>query len=180
MRTVLRWVTTRYGIAGILVLGVLVVVVVTRLAGGEVGRAGDAEAGADPYASVSFGPDHDEIGDPEVNERGERPTLPKGVPDPLPVADAFATAWADHDGVTGEQWRARLAKHATKALMKRLGAADPTSQPSVELTGEPQLDTVIGTDRADVSISARSGVLLLGLRYADRRWAVDSISWRSE
>lgn len=185
MRTLLRWVTTRYGIAGILVLGVLVTVTVGRLIGGETDRAGDAAAGADPYASLSFGPDDGVIesddpgSDPDPGD-GLTPTLPKGVPDPLPVAEKFATAWADHDGVTGEEWRKRLAKHATESLMKRLDGVDPTSDPSVKLTGDPRLDSVIGRNRANVSVPAETGVLLLGLRYADRRWAVDSISWSSE
>ncbi|MGH3728466.1 MAG: hypothetical protein ACRDTU_06905 [Micromonosporaceae bacterium] len=180
MRALLRWVTTRYGIAGILVLGVLAVVVVSRLAGGEIGPTGDAAPGTDPHASASFGPDDGVIETGEAASDQAEPTLPKGVPDPGPVAKRFAIAWADHDDITGKQWRARLAEHATKSLMTRLGDADPTSEPSVKLTGQPRLDAVIGDNRAEISVPAADGVLLLGLRYADRSWAVDSISWRSE
>lgn len=181
MRTVLRWVTTRYGIAGILVLGVLLTVTIGRLVGGEAERAGGAAPGTDPYASVSVGPDDGltEPDDPlEPTPSEAEASLPKGLADPRPVAGTFAAAWADHDG-TGEQWRERLSRHATPELMKRLDGVDPTGDPSVELTGEPRLDAVIGRSRATVSVEATDGVLVLGMVYAKKRWAVDSISWRS-
>ncbi|MGH3737249.1 MAG: hypothetical protein ACRDT6_16780 [Micromonosporaceae bacterium] len=179
MRTLLRWVTTRYGIAGILVLGVLAVVVVSRLAGGELQLSGGADPGPDPYPSISYGPD-DGVIEPDGPAPTVAPTLPAGVPDPLPVAQRFATAWADHEGVTGEQWRQRLAGDATGELMAKLDGADPTGDPSVTLTGKPVLDSVIGGSRAEVSVAAETGVLLLGLAYSEKRWRVDTISWRSE
>jgi hypothetical protein len=145
MRTLLRWVTNRYGVVGILVLGVLVVVGVGRLAGGEADRPGSAAPGEDPYATVSFGPDD-------------------GV-------------WADHDVAAGT-WRERLRRYATASLMERLAVTDPVSVPTDRITGKPKLTSVTGRSHAGVTVEAKGGLLVLGLRYADHHWAVDSIDWR--
>ena len=183
MRTLIRAVTTRYGIAGLLVLGVLIVVGVARLIGGEVERPGSAAGGADPYASISVGPDDGLVEvDPEdpVTEPSDDTSLPPGLADPRPVAEAFATAWADHSGVSPETWRERLAEYATESLMDRLADTDPSTVPTDSITGEPTLTSVRGDRFAEVSIEADGGVLVLGLMLQDGEWAVDSIDWRRE
>ena len=181
MRTLLRAVTTRYGVVGILVLGILVVVGVARLMGGESERPGSGSPGEDLYASASLGPDDGVIGsdDPAaVNGSADPTTLPKGVPDPLPVAKKFVVAWASSDGVTAEQWRARVAKYATQKLNDYFAHYDPTTEPSVELTGEPELTTVYSRGYVQVSVEAKDGTVLLGMRLVNGRWKVDTTDWR--
>jgi len=184
MRTLLRWVTTRYGVVGILVLGVLAIVGVARLAGGEIDRPGSAAPGEDPYASVSIGPDDgiykgstEDPNDPPP-QPGPSLAVPSGMPDPLPVAARFATTWANHDNVPPETWRGRMRGYVTASLMKRLAGTDPASVPTNRITGEPDLISVTGRGHVGVTVEAKGGLLVLGLRHADRRWAVDSIDWR--
>jgi hypothetical protein len=183
MRTLLRWVTNRYGVVGILVLGVLVVVGVGRLAGGEADRPGSAAPGEDPYATVSFGPDDGVYPGPTADPNDPPPEpapslgVPAGMPDPRPVAERFAAVWADHDVAAGT-WRERLRRYATASLMERLAVTDPVSVPTDRITGKPKLTSVTGRSHAGVTVEAKGGLLVLGLRYADNHWAVDSIDWR--
>ncbi len=182
MRTLLRWVSTRYGVVGILVLGVVVTVGVARLAGGEADRPGSAAPGADPYANVSMGPDdgvyYGTTTDPNAPPPEQRPKVPAGLSDPRPVAHRFAIAWADHDGVAPKTWRDRLARYSSRSLTERLAGTDPAAVPTDDITGEPRLVSVTGRARASVTIEARGGLLVLGLVHIDHRWAVDSIDWR--
>lgn len=181
MRTLLRVVTTRYGVVGILALGVLVVVGIARLMGGEADRPGSGSPGEDLYASTSLGPDDGVVGsdDPAAVDGSADPTtLPKGVPDPLPVAKKFAVAWANSEGVTAEQWRARVSKYATDKLNKYFADYDPTKEPSVKLTGEPELATVYGRSYVQVNVEAKDGTVLLGMRLVNGGWKVDTTDWR--
>jgi hypothetical protein len=184
MRTLLRWVTNRYGIVGILVLSVLAIVGVARLAGGEADRPGSAAPGEDPHASISLGPDDGVYEGPTADpndpppQPGSNLTVPAGRPDPRPVAERFAASWANHDGVAPETWRDRLARYATASLMERLAATDPAAVPTDSITGKADLISVTGRSRAGVTLEAKGGLLVLGMTYADHRWAVDSIDWR--
>lgn len=182
MRTLLRAVTTRYGIAGLLVLAVLVTVLVTRLMGGEVGNPLNGTVG-EPEPSISLGPDDGVVDpdDPDAVDGSGNPAdtgaLPSGLPDPRPVAGKFASAWADTDGVTADQWRDRLTTHATDSLKERLADAKPPSE-RVEITGKPRLADVVGRGYAEVDLETADGALRITLRLVEGRWAVDSIGWR--
>lgn len=180
MRRVLRYVATRYGAAGLIVLAILVVVVIARLTGGGDDGNTTADPGGDtPQSTVSQQPD-DGVAEPTPTAA---PTLPAGHPDPLPAADAFARAWIDHSGVTPQQWHQRLSGHATKALADKLRDTDPADVPAREITGEPTLVSVAETDWAQVEIPIDAGTLRLGLLFTApegkqrKQWLVDTIDW---
>lgn len=181
MRQVLRYVTTRYGIAGLLVLAIVIIVVAARvLGGGDDTGATSVNPGADaPQSTVSQQPD-DGVAEPTPSTA---PTLPTGHPDPLPVAETFARAWIDHSGVTPRQWHQRLSAHATKALADKLRDTDPADVPAQQITGDATLVSVAETEWAQVEIPIDAGTLRLGLVFAapegksSERWLVDTIDW---
>lgn len=172
MRTLLRVVTTRYGIAGLLVLAVLGTVLVTRLMGGEIGNPlSNAAPGLEP--TVSVGPD-DGLTDKE--ETTGPPTLPTKAGDPLPVADRFAAAWIKSPA-PAEQWRENLRPYATKDLIQRLEDVDPSNLPAKEITGKAELTSVGSAQWAEATVTTDNGDLVLGLVRAGKQWRVDSISF---
>lgn len=172
MRTLLRVVTTRYGIAGLLVLAVLGTVLVTRMMGGEIGNPLSSAPGvAEP--SLSIGPDDGVVG----HEPTGQPTLPTAVGDPLPIADKFAAAWID-GSAPANQWRDGLRPYATEDLIARLAEVDPSNLPAEDITGKAALTSVGGARWAEATVPTDNGDLVLGLVRADKTWRVDSISFR--
>ncbi len=187
MRTVLRVITTRYGIAGLLVLAVLSTVLLTRLVNGEVDFTGGMAGPPDNQAATAeadTGPDdglHSDSKSPTETD----PALPRGVGNPLPVATRFAKAWIDTDQ-SGKQWRAGMSKHATEQLMRRLAQADPRGVPATQLTGPAALTSAGSHGWAEVTVPADGGDLVLGLvrvkdesakRPSGKVWRVDTIDW---
>lgn len=184
MRTVLRLLSTRYGIALILVVIVLAVVGVGRtfLDGGAGGSANDAlgptvapvRTTADPYSS---------LGDDGVDEPGlaqpesVAPSLGKGAADVSTVATRFAKAWLRKPGVTGEQWRAGLKLDASTDLMSELAETDPGDVPTATITG-PMALTNTGQD-ATAKFPAEGGTIALGLQVIGGRWQVTSLDWEA-
>ncbi|WP_432984816.1 hypothetical protein [Dactylosporangium sp. CA-233914] len=179
MRTVLRLLGTRYGIALVLVVVVLAVVGVGRTVfdrgGGD--SANDAlgptvapvPTSADPYAS---------LGDDGVDETPVvAPSLSKGAPDVSTVATRFAEAWIRKPGITGEQWRAALKPDASAELMADLAETDPADVPTATITGSPQLENVGSATVA--KFPAEGGTIVLELQVADGRWQVTSLDWET-
>src|SRR5437868_4736608 len=161
MRTVLRLLGTRYGIAVVLVVVVLVAVGLGRtvLDHGGGSSANDAlgptvatvPTSADPYAS---------LGDDGVDESAEPgPSLSKGAADVTTVAKRFAKAWLRKPGITGEQWRAGLKPDASAELMTELADTDPSDVPTATITGPVAL-TNTGQD-ATAKFPAEGGTIVL-------------------
>ncbi|MEV6926902.1 hypothetical protein AB0M46_20670 [Dactylosporangium sp. NPDC051485] len=179
MRTVLRLLGTRYGIALILVVIVLIFVALGRtvLDNGSGRAANDAvgptvapvPTSADPYSS---------LGDDGVDEPvAATPSLSKGGADEATVATQFAEAWLRKPGVTGDQWRAALKLNASTDLMASLADTDPTDVPTARITGPVQLEANGATTMA--KIPAEGGTIVLGLQVAGGRWQVTSLSWET-
>ncbi|MER7275805.1 hypothetical protein ABT369_15225 [Dactylosporangium sp. NPDC000244] len=179
MRTVLRLLGTRYGIALVLVVVVLIVVGLGRtvLDRGDGHSANDAlgptvaavPTSADPYAS---------LGDDGVDESANpAPSLSKGAADVSAVATRFAKAWLRKPGVSGEQWRAGLKTDASAELMTDLADTDPADVPTDAITGDVQLQNVGAATVA--RIPAQGGTIVLELQASGGRWLVTSLDWET-
>jgi hypothetical protein len=178
MRTVLRLLGTRYGIALVLVVIVLVIVALGRtVLDGGGGSAGDAigptvapvPTSADPYSS---------LGDDGVEESvAAAPSLSKGAADAATVATRFAKAWLRKPGITGEQWRAGLKPDASTDLMASLADTDPADVPTAAITGAVRLEANGATTVA--KIPAEGGTIALGLQASGGRWLVISLDWET-
>src|SRR5262245_18151520 len=135
MRTVLRLIGTRYGIALVLALVVLGIVGIGKTLIGN----NHAEVPIGPVVSppTTPGPTGPTLGDDSlVDPTGSiaGPSLSPNAPSPTTVASRFVNAWLHHTGVTPEQWRAGLAPHATSALMTKLKETDPAGVPASSVT----------------------------------------------
>ncbi|WP_433082791.1 hypothetical protein ACQP1P_02770 [Dactylosporangium sp. CA-052675] len=177
MRTVLRLLGTRYGVALVLVVIVLVIVTLGRtvLDDERGGSANDAVGptvepvpkSADPFIS---------LGDDGVDESvAPAPSLSKGAADAATVATRFAKAWLRKPGVTGDQWRAGLKPDASTDLMASLADTDPADVPTSTITGTAQLQANGATTVARVP--AEGGTIVLGLQVSGGRWQVTSLDW---
>jgi hypothetical protein len=182
MRTVLRLLSTRYGIALILVVIVLAVV--------GVGRT-FLEEGTGPSANDAFGPTVapvatsadplSSLGDDGVDGGDDlesvAPALSKGAADVSTVATRFAKAWLRKPGITGAQWRAGLNADASADLMSELADTDPSDVPTATITG-PLALTNMGQD-ATAKFPAEGGTIVLELQVIGGRWQVTSLDWEA-
>lgn len=176
MRTVLRLLGTRYGIALVLVVIVVAVVAAGRtfLDNGAQPSANDAlgptvapvPTSADPYSS---------LGDDGVDEPPVAPSLSKGAADVTAVATRFANAWLRKPGITAEQWRAALKPDASSDLMAELADTDPGDVPTATITGPIQLENAGSS--ATAKFPAEGGTIVLVLEVAGGRWQVTSLDW---
>lgn len=176
MRHVLRLLSTRYGVA--LMLCVLLVLVV----GAFRGVAGPTDP--EPAAPLIAASDEPSV-DPEAGDDGEvedavepapSPSLSASAADPSAVAMDFAQAWLHHAGVTPDRWLADLSPHATPALVAKLKGADPAGVPADRVTGAVQINTR-DPSLVEASIPVDSGTLRLRLLVDKGRWRVDGVDW---
>jgi hypothetical protein len=175
MRTVLRLLGTRYGLALIAAVLVLAVVGVVRGFAGSYRDTGMAPA---------INPSRTEVApDPSVTNEGvvtpepvPQPSTSRGAPAPEVVAADFLGAWLRHDGVTPQQWQAGFARYATPALRTKFKETDPAGVPAQRTTGPVVLQT-----RAESFVEAivpvDSGTVRLRLIATNGRWLVDGVDW---
>lgn len=178
MRTVLRLLGTRYGIAMVLIVVVLVVVGFGRTIfidgagpgndglGPTIGPVGSQTP--DPYSSLG---DDGVVEDPS----SVMPSLSKGAADASTVATRFARAWLRKPGVAGEQWRAGLRPDASSDLMENLAETDPSDVPATTITGPTVLEDAGQTVTAKVPTDG--GTIVLKLETISGRWQVTSLDW---
>ncbi|MET7422292.1 hypothetical protein [Dactylosporangium sp. NPDC005555] len=179
MRTVLRLLGTRYGIALVLTVVVLVVVgfgriIVTKIDPTDNDALGPTVAPAtttpDPYSS---------LGDDGVIEgqSSPAPSLSKGAADVSTVATRFADAWLRKPGVSGEQWRAGLKPDASGDLMEALAETDPSDVPATTITGQPTLKEE--GQAVEAKLPADGGTIVLHLEIIGGRWLVTALGWET-
>jgi hypothetical protein len=177
MRTALRLLGTRYGIAVILIVLVLAVVSGGRLLAGSQPPNTVGPAVAPPPSKAA--PSGLDLGDDsavEPNGSEPGPSLSASTPTVSAVATRFIAAWLKHTGVTAEQWRASLTPNATAALMTKLQDTDPGSVPADSLSGDI---TVIdeGGSVWSASVPVNGGTVTLRVVAVRGRWQVDGIDW---
>jgi len=167
-----RILLSRYGIGLLLAILVLGIVGGARLFAGP-GDSRAAPGGGNVVTTVNpTAGDDGEFSPPPP----ETPAIRPGTAPPDKVAAAFAAAWLDHRGVTGEQWLARLKPHATQKLIADLTGVDPEGVPAERVTGPVQM-VVRGEEVIDAAIPVDSGTLRLRLVATDGRWFVDGVDW---
>jgi hypothetical protein len=176
MRTVLRILGSRYGIAVILAVVVLGIVGVTKafISDGTsrvpIGPAvSPIQTAAAPDASLG----DDSVDDPPSSD--PQPSLSANGPTAKTVASRFVTAWLKHDGVSGDQWRSSLKPNATASLMDKLKDTDPSEVPADAVVGELTVENQGSV--AVVTVPVNGGSVQLRVIAAEGRWKVDGIDW---
>jgi len=176
MRTVLRLIGTRYGIALILAFLVLGIVGIGKAI--TANNRADVPVGPVVSPETTPGPTGPTLGDDSlVDPTGSvaGPSLSANAPSPSTVASRFVTAWLRHTGVTADQWRAGLAPHATPALMAKLKDTDPEGVPASSVTG--QVETVDRGSVVEANVPVNGGTVRLRLLAVNGRWLVDGVDW---
>ena len=175
MRTVLRLLGTRYGLALIAALLVLAVVGVVRTFAGSYRDTDVAPAINPSRTEVAADPT---AGDDSVvtPEPVPEPSTSRGAPAPDVVAGEFLRAWLHHDGVTPAQWQAGFAKYATPALRAKFKETDPAGVPAQRTTGPVVLQNRAATF-VEASVPVDSGTVRLRLVATNGRWFVDGVDW---
>ncbi|MEV4514988.1 hypothetical protein AB0K00_39260 [Dactylosporangium sp. NPDC049525] len=178
MRTVLRLLGTRYGIAMVLIVVVLVVVGFGRIVFTEGDRSTNDALGPTVAPATPTTPDpYSSLGDDGVQDEpaSVAPSLSKGAADANTVATRFAKAWIRKAGVTGEQWRAGLKPDASSELMEDLADTDPADVPTATITGPTALEDF--GQVATAKVPADGGTIVLQLEAINGRWQVTSLDW---
>ncbi|GAB3868799.1 hypothetical protein ACFPIJ_05445 [Dactylosporangium cerinum] len=177
MRTVLRLLGTRYGIAILLIVVVLAVVGFGRTIFTENDQPNNDALGP-TVAPVTRTPDpFSSLGDDGVQDEpaSAAPSLSKGASDANAVATRFAKAWVRRPGVSGEQWRAGLKPDASSELMEDLADTDPNDVPTATITGPTILEDF--GQVAAAKIPADGGTIVLQLEAINGHWQVTSLDW---
>jgi len=179
MRTVLRLLGTRYGIALVLVLIVLVIVTLGRTVLDDGSRRSPSYAPGSTVAAVPASADpFSSLGDDGVDESiAPAPSASSGAADAMMVATQFAKAWLRKPGITSEHWRDGLTPNASSELMASLADTDPADVPAATVTGAIQLQIKGITTVARVP--TESGTIVLGLQIIGGRWQVTSLDWEA-
>lgn len=175
MRTVLRLLGTRYGVAVALVAVIALVVGVGKVIGdGRSVTAPLTGTVANAPSATSSQLADDGVGSPPAPPA---PSTSPGAADPQTVATNFTKAWLNHSGVTAGQWLAALRPFATAALQGRLGGVDPETVPASKISG-----SATATNRSEsyvnVTIPLDAGAVTLGVTGTGGRWLVDSVDWQ--
>lgn len=175
MRRVTRLLFSRYGIVGVIVLLIIVVLTISRLVSGtaENGAAGtQADATRSPGAHT---PDDGVARSSGLPTAEPEPSLAPDAQDILDVAGDFARKWA-RPGEEEATWHADLRPLSTEALVAELKDVPPEAVPTDKLLGEPALAMRQG-ELAQVTVSAVGGTLRLGLTVVNGHWLVSSVDW---
>ncbi|MFF5234303.1 hypothetical protein [Dactylosporangium sp. NPDC000521] len=177
MRTVLRLLGTRYGIAMVLIVVVLIVVGFGRTVFTDDDGTGNDALGP-TVAPVTTTPDpYNSLGDDGVVEEpsSAAPSLSNGTADASTVATRFAKAWLRKPGMSGAQWRDGLKPDATNELLEDLTDTDPNDVPAATITG-PTVVEDFG-QVATAKVPADGGTIILQLEAIGGRWQVTSLDW---
>ncbi len=172
MRGVWRRLGPRYGVGLGLVVAIAAIVLIARI-GTHPTPSGLATGSGVATTGTPTGEPDD--GDPAIPAR-RPPTASAGGPTASAVALSFTNAWIRHDGTTAQAWRTAVTKYTTGDLAAQFADVDPGSVPANRVTG---LASITPHDAFFVEVSEPTdeGILVLGIRFSDGRWLVDSVDW---
>ena len=175
MRSVLRLLGTRYGMALVAAVVVLAIVGVVRSFAGSYQSASLDPGVAPTHSSIVV---ESTEGDDSVvtPEPVPSPSTSRGAPAPEAVAAEFLRAWLNHTGVTAQQWQAGFAKYATPALRTKFKETDPAGVPAERTTGPVVLQNRAATF-VEATVPVDSGTVRLRLVATNGRWLVDGVDW---
>jgi hypothetical protein len=172
VRGVWRRIGPRYGVSLGLIFVVIAVVLIARV-GAHPARSNLVQGAAPAVTgATSEPPDDADVSLPPT----ALPTVPPSGPDAAAVATSFAKAWLHHDGVTATQWRAGIIRYTTDHLATQFTDVDPGSVPADTMTG-PAVATNHSPSFVEMSVPTDQGALVLGLRFENGKWLVDSVDW---
>lgn len=164
-RKIIRMLGSRYGIAAILLLVVIVVVGIARANGGP--RQDESVSGSDSdIGTEDAGQPNDGVVT-ESDDEPEKPTLPDKAVD---NASAFADEYIDTDR-SAKAWRGAWDEYATQIVKDQLKDVDPEQVPINEIRDDP---TVEGQT---VRFPTDAGLLILRMKEQDGVWLVDGIDF---
>jgi hypothetical protein len=179
MRRVIAFVTSRYGLAGLAALAVILIVTVGRLmglGGGDNGSGNGAIVGTgqgDTATSSTASPVPNDA--PTAAPTKPDPVVKPGEDGPMVVAREFADAYLDSTGKPSA-WRAALTKYATAKLAGEIKTMDPATVPAERITGALKLGDH-GATWAEIDVPTDSGTLIFRLLSGAKAWQVDGIDW---
>ena len=130
-------------------------------------------------AQWSDAPDAEPASQPERGsvsaEQGPSATgSPAPVPDPLPLATKFVTAWARPDLTTEQWWAGINAARPDESLAQALGTTDPATVPATKVVGAAKvLEQNDGEARVEVTTDGPKVIVYLTL--VDNVWYVANI-----
>jgi hypothetical protein len=173
-RQILRLLGSRYGLA---VIGVVLVVIVVGVARVISGPQPVETAGPPPPLQVSAS-SSEILGDDSVATSEGPPSISPipGAPAPEKVAVDFANAWVKSAGVTSAQWVKGMEPYSTKRLLEQFKDVDPASVPAESVRG-PATVRPRDSQLAEVDVPVTPGTLKLRLLVSNNRWLVDAVSW---
>jgi hypothetical protein len=177
MRRAIAFITTRYGIAGLIALIVLAVLIGAQVFGhgsGHTSAPGSVAAPATSAGSSASGMPDDGLAG---SASPDAPVVRPGQPGPLEVATSCATAWLTHGPtVTPDAWWQAVTRYTTTSLAAKLKGVDPQGVPASRVVTAAQLSDHAAA-WADVVIKVDSGILTLRTLSGASGWRVDGIDW---
>lgn len=166
MRKILRILGSRYGIAAILLVAVIVVVSIAKLST-DTNSEGTTNSN-DSVDNVDEGDPNDGYVEPSGDSKSSK--LPSAA---VKQADSFAKAWVDTRSKSQEDWFKEVAKYSTKRVKDQLHDTAPEAVPAKKIQDKPVIDdnnVEIGTDK---------GLLILGMIKENKDWLVNSIDFEN-
>jgi hypothetical protein len=177
MRPLLRLLTTRNGLAMLLLVVVFAIVGVGRLVGGGPAPDPPVEAVLEGPSSIAAPatPDDGAVAASALPSTGPTSRRP-GAASAEEVAAAFTRDWLNGSHVAGPTWLDHLRPRMTADLAGKLAGTDPAGVPASRVTGPVGM---INHDPTFVEamIPVDTGSVQLRLLLVKGEWLVDGIDW---
>lgn len=171
---ILRLIGSRYGLA---VIGIVLVMIIVGIARALSGTQPLDAVGPPPPPQLSAS-SSEVLGDDSIatSEPPPTPTAIPGAAAPEKVALDFANAWLKSTNVTSAQWVKGMEPFSTRRLQEQFKDADPTSVPADSVNGPVTIRARDG-QLVEADVPVNPGTLKLRILVSNGRWLVDGVSW---